>query len=84
MAPYHHFSSATVNDITRERYGTDVPHLAREIHYLKNELRRTRQENNELQRRYRNLHSDCTFLSQQLDRYKAKLREAKAMLHWRL
>lgn len=91
MAYYpQYFSSAAVDDITREHYGTDVPHLANKIKHLEyklqsteQSLRRKRRENEELRHKYRTLERNYYFVWDQLDRYKAKLKEAKARLKWR-
>ena len=90
MAGYYYYPSTTVNEITREHYGTDVPTLARENAHLKyklqateQDLRRKRAEYREVKERYRALESNYRFVWAELDRVKAKLREARKMLGWR-
>jgi chromosome segregation ATPase len=87
---YHHLSSATVDDITREHYGYDVPHLVSQINHLQDELRSTNQhlrrkrhEYNDLKQKYSMLQRNYVFVWEQLDRYKAKWKEARARLKWR-
>lgn len=87
---YPHLSATTVNEYTRECYGTDVPTLARENAHLQyklqateRDLRRKRAEYRALKDRYRQLQDNYQLVWSQLDRYKEKLREAKARLHWK-
>ncbi|KAK4504759.1 hypothetical protein PRZ48_002721 [Zasmidium cellare] len=83
-------TGTTINELNRQHYGTDMPTLLRENVYLKSklqvteqDLRRKRAEYKDVKERYRTLESNYRFVWGELDRCKAKLREARKKLVWR-
>lgn len=82
MPPYH--SSAFINQLSYDRYGTDVPTLWNEVESLKRRLRhrsedvlRMQQEVHEQKRKYEKMRASYKFLSEAYDRALFALKEEK-------